>query len=114
MFAGRARLVETGNFDLQVRTESGLTVDKQVSVASVARRPTPTDATVNEELALIAQATGGVAVDSDLTPLEQHLRSIPAGEIERTVHPWRSPLIVMAFVALLSSEWALRRRRGLP
>ena len=80
----------------------------------MARRPTPTDATVNEELALIAQATGGVAIDSDLTPLEQPWRSIPAGEIERTVHPWRSPLIVMAFVALLSSEWALRRRRGLP
>jgi hypothetical protein len=113
MFAGRARLVETGNFDLQVRTDSGLTVDKQVSVASVARRPTPTDATVNEELALIAQATGGVAVDSDLTQLEQHLRSIPVGEVERTVRPWRSPLVLMAFVALLSSEWTLRRRRGL-
>ncbi len=62
---------------------------------------------------LIAAATGGVAVSTaDLAPLERHLRSLTSGEVERTVRPGRSWLLVLAFAALLCAEWTIRRRRG--
>ena len=72
------------------------------------RRRTPTTAG-----RLVATATGGVAVSTaDLAPLERHLRSLASREVERTVRPGRSWLLVIAFAALLSAEWTIRRRRG--
>jgi hypothetical protein len=63
---------------------------------------------------LVAAATGGVAVtDADFGPLERHLRGLAAADDQRAVHPWRSPWMLVVFVALLSIEWTMRRRRGL-
>jgi hypothetical protein len=62
---------------------------------------------------MIAASTAGVAAsESDLAPVERHLRGLPAGDVERAVYPWRSPWTVMTVIALLSIEWAMRRRRG--
>lgn len=113
-FAGRVRFGDKGKFDLQVGTDSGVVVDDTLDVTVVARHPAASGESTADVLRLVADATGGVVVGSDLDPLERHLRGLSTGEVERVLHPWRSPWIVIAFVALLSTEWAMRRRRGYP
>ena len=113
-FAGHVRFGEAGKFDLQVGTDSGVVVDDTLDVAAVARHPAASGEGTADTLRLVADATGGVVVGSDLDPLARHLRGLSTGEVERVLHPWRSPWIVIAFVALLSTEWAMRRRRGYP
>ena len=78
-----------------------------------ARHPSGVADGAERALRLIAAATGGVAVSTaDLAPLERHLRSLPSGEVERTVRPGRSLALVLVFATLLCAEWTIRRRRG--
>ncbi len=78
-----------------------------------ARHPTAAAEDTGTAGRLVATATGGVAVSTaDLAPLERHLRSLTSGEVERTIRPARSWPLVLAFAALLSAEWTIRRRRG--
>ena len=99
--------------DLQVSTATGATVDEVISVVAGARHPPAAAEDTTTAARLVATATGGVAVSTaDLAPLERHLRSLASREVERTVRPGRSWLLVIAFAALLSAEWTLRRRRG--
>ncbi len=111
-FEGRFEAPAAGKYDLEVSAATGATVDEVISVVADARHPSAHE---NTERAgrVIATATGGVAVSTaDLAPLERHLRSLSSGDVERTVRPARSFLLVLVFAALLSAEWTIRRRRG--
>ena len=110
VFEGRFKAPPAGNYDLQVGTASGASIDEVVTVVAGARHPSSVS---TGALRLIAAATGGVAVSTaDLAPLERHLRSLPSGELERTVRPARSISLVIVFATLLCAEWTVRRRRG--
>ena len=112
-FEGRVEAPPAGKYDLQVSTATGATVDQVISVVADARHPSAAAGDADRAGRLVASATGGVAVSaSDLAPLERHLRSLASGEVERTVRPGRSWLLVLAFAASLSAEWTIRRRRG--
>ncbi len=110
---GRFEAPAAGQYDLQVSTATGATVDEVISVVAGARHPPAAAEDTDAAGRLVATATGGVAVSTaDLAPLERHLRSLTSREVERTVRPGRSWLLVIAFAALLSAEWTIRRRRG--
>jgi hypothetical protein len=109
---GRVEAPAPGQYDLQVSTATGAIVDEVIHVVANARHP-PAAEDTDTVRRLVATATGGVAVSTaDLAPLERHLRSLTIREAERTVRPGRSWLLVIAFAALLSTEWTIRRRRG--
>ena len=111
VFEGRFQAPPAGNYDLQVGAASGASIDEVVTVVAGARHPS--GAADGGALRLIAAATGGVAVSTaDLAPLERHLRSLPSGELERTIRPARSMSLVIVFAMLLCAEWTMRRRRG--
>ena len=113
VFEGRFQAPSAGNYDLQVGTASGASIDEVVTVVAGARHPSGAAGDTASALRLIAAATGGVAVSAaDLAPLESHLRSLPSGEVERTVRPARSISLVIVFATLLCAEWTMRRRRG--
>jgi hypothetical protein len=112
-FEGRLEAPVVGTYDLQVSAATGATVDEVINVVADARQPPAAAEGTGTANRLVATATGGVAVStSDLAPLERHLRSLASGEVERTVRPGRSWLLVLAFAVLLSAEWTMRRWRG--
>jgi hypothetical protein len=118
VFEGRFHAPPAGSYDLQVGTTTGVgivgpNVDVVLSVVAGARHPSGDVTGAAAPLRLVAATTGGVAVSSaDLAPLEQYLRNLPSGEVERTVRPARSLVLVMVFATLLCAEWTIRRRRG--
>ena len=60
----------------------------------------------------IAEVTGGqFEVDSLGSPPVRKAREVRVGSL-RTIELWSSPLLLFLAVALLGSEWALRRRAG--
>jgi uncharacterized membrane protein len=60
----------------------------------------------------IAQATGGhFEVDSLGSPPVRKAREVRVGSL-RTIELWSNPLLLILAVALLGTEWALRRRAG--
>ena len=67
-------------------------------------------------LALVAQASGGRATLGESAA--EWARALPTRALtrRRTVswHAWESPWVFAIVVVLLSAEWILRRRRGLP
>ena len=69
-----------------------------------------------DSLKQIAQATGGQYVTlariDDLA--EKLLSQQREKRIQRKVYLWNGPLMFLAFLALMSSEWVLRKRRQLP
>jgi hypothetical protein len=68
----------------------------------------------SDRVKLIAESTGGIAATADdLSALEAHLASLPAGVGAGVIHPSRSLWFVLAFAALACAEWTLRRRKGL-
>ena len=115
VFSGRVTVTKAGAFDLAVSTDTGISVDEAVTVAAQARHPVARTRDVEDAFRLIAASSGGVVVGrGDLQPLEQHLRGLSVGDLEYTIRPWRSLWPMMAFVAMLSAEWAMRRRQGKP
>jgi hypothetical protein len=68
-----------------------------------------------ELLQRIAVASGGrVVAESDVPALAESLRArLPAAARAATRDLWNSAWCFVAIVALLSSEWILRRRWGL-
>lgn len=112
-FEGVVRPQAAGTYDVQVSTQDGVTVDVPLEVAADVRHPADSDEDAAETLKLIAEATGGVAVEADdLAPLERHLGALPGQQTRRSLHPSRSIWFLLAFVGLVSAEWTLRRRRG--
>ena len=68
----------------------------------------------SRELAMLAAATGGAVIPAaDLSRLDAALRAMPGAEESRQVRPTRSAWWMLAFVACLGTEWAVRRSRGL-
>jgi len=118
VFDGRFQAPRAGSYDLQVDTATGvrpgdLNVDAVLNVVAGARHPSGDVAGSAAAIRLIPATTGGVAVSTaDLAPLERHLRSLSSGDVERTVHPARSLVLVMVFATLLCAEWTIRRRIG--
>jgi hypothetical protein len=108
VFEGRLALPAPGRYDVAVETESGSSVDVPYVVA-LGEAPARSNRAVE-----IARATGGVVTtDTNLTPLVERLRALPAGKERVPWHPMRSPWSAVAFAGLLAAEWAGRRRRGL-
>jgi hypothetical protein len=97
-----------GRYD--VRAHLGdITADTTVAVSSTASHRRSDD----DSLRLVAQATGGVPVNvGDLRPLEEHLAGLRRPQVETNLHPMRSAWWAVLFVALLISEWGIRRRTG--
>ncbi len=87
---------------------------RSCTVVSDARHPVPAAAATVEALTSVSSITGGIAVSADnLEPLVQHFRGLPSSQAVRQVHPARTMFFLIAFVALASAEWTMRRRRGL-
>jgi hypothetical protein len=108
-YEGRLRAPSEGRYVVRVSTESG-TIAEAPLVASDDQWAVP-DA--QDAAALVARATGGVAVTAkNLDSLIDHLRGLPRVATERSAHPMRSAWSAIAFVSLLSGEWMLRRARG--
>jgi hypothetical protein len=66
-------------------------------------------------LSLLATSRGGIDVSPDrLAALEAYLRrEVSAPPVRATAHPMRSGWWIVPFAACLSTEWWLRRRKGL-
>jgi uncharacterized membrane protein len=65
-----------------------------------------------EVLRELATATGGEFFEERLgNPTVRKPREVRAGSL-RTVELWSNPLLLLAAIALLATEWALRRRAG--
>ena len=69
-----------------------------------------------EGLASMARATGGqvFAVEQAAVLVDAMKGAFPARISTRSSHPMRSPWWVVPFAGLLTAEWVVRRRRGLP
>jgi hypothetical protein len=113
-FEGTLKAPAAGVYDVQVTTDAGAAGDGLLTVLADARHPDVASNDGRESLQIAAAATGGVAVEErDLSPLERHLATLPRAAIEERMSPTRSPWFAAITIALLSAEWALRRRRGL-
>ena len=109
-FEGRFQALRAGQFDVHVALDGGRSSDTVLRVTDDAQLHRDSD----DVLRTLALRTGGVSVDeSDLTPLIAHLRSFGQSTVDASVHPARSTWWLTGFVALLSVEWLVRRRRGL-
>jgi hypothetical protein len=74
----------------------------------------PAAAAAVDALTSVASVTGGITASAgNLEPLVQHFRGLPSSQSVRQVHPARTLSFLIAFVALASAEWTMRRRRGL-
>ena len=109
VFEGRFRATQPGRHVVEV-TAASVSASRPLIVAAGVRRPHPESP---GSLRQLAAATGGVVVSSsDLSALQTLLAGSPRPLVPTAIHPARSVLWVLAFVALVSAEWWLRRRRG--
>jgi hypothetical protein len=113
-FKGTFKAPAAGVYDVQVTTDAGAAGDGLLTVVADARHPDVASNDGREALQIAAAATGGVAVEElDLSPLERQLAALPRATMDEKTWPTRSPWFAAITIALLSAEWALRRRRGL-
>jgi hypothetical protein len=113
VFAGRVKAPTIGQYDIQVTTGAGAVGDDVLTIVPDAAPAAESPETGRDALRVVAASTGGVAVEeSDLTPLERFLESLPKGETTAVWHPTRSPWFAITVVGFLCTEWTLRRRRG--
>ena len=111
VFEGRFVAGTAGRYDVKVQTDSGVVAESPLLVSSGPEAPVPGD---SSSAGLIAAATGGAALSADdLASLGSRLRALPRERGVERWHPMRSAWWAVAVVALLSVEWAARRRRGL-
>jgi hypothetical protein len=109
VFEGRFAAPQPGRHVVEV-TAGAVSASHPLIVAAGSRRPRPASPA---SLGQLASATGGVVVSSsDISPLQSLLAGMPRPVASAMVHPARSIAWVVAFVALLSAEWWLQRRRG--
>ena len=114
LFHGRISAPPAGAYNLSVSAEGGAAADEIVSVVSDARHPVPAATATVEALTSVSSITRGISVRAgNLEPLVQHFRGLPSSLTVRQVHPARTMSFLIAFVALASAEWTMRRRRGL-
>jgi hypothetical protein len=112
LFEGKFVAPSAGRYDVQVRTDTGVSADVPFVVSDGGRLA---DAdVVSESASLVANSTGGVAVTVDnLGRLVEHLRSLNQDVKTIVHHPMRSVWWAVVFTGLLSAEWLVRRRQGL-
>lgn len=112
VYEGRFDAYRPGSYGVRVRTANGTSADTLLIVKEGAAPP-PLEAP-DDDVTLVSNATGGVAVTSaDLAPLVAHVQGLARADIRKTVHPMRSPWWIVPFAAALCAEWAIRRRHGL-
>jgi hypothetical protein len=106
VFHGRIVAESIGRYTVRAgATDAPLVVADEVRVAAGEGDETKTG---------VARMTGGVrAVSEDLDPIVRHLAALPRPEMAVSVRPARSVWWLWAFAALVCSEWAVRRTRGL-
>ena len=106
--AGRYR-VESNEDDQEVSNTT------EFQVADVKQELNRTDADI-EQMKRIASLTGGSSLGiRDLSKLPSLLKSSPVETTVRSERPlWDNWIIVLILVALLGSEWILRRKHDLP
>lgn len=106
--AGRYR-VEANEDDQEVSNTT------EFQVAEVKQELTRTDADI-EHLKRIASLTGGASLGiRDLSKLPSLLKSSPVETTVRSERPlWDNWIVVLMLVALLGTEWILRRKHDLP
>jgi hypothetical protein len=116
VYRGRLTAGESANaatLDVQALDDRGERTSALVSVPIVADAQAP--AGLEPPLALVSASHHGIDVSPGRTreivdALRQSVHSTRATE---QAHPMRSPWWLLPFVACLSAEWWLRRRRGL-
>jgi hypothetical protein len=110
-YVGRFVSPGPGRYDVRVDVEGH---PRQDAVLLVDATAAGVASDRSRQLAFAAAATGGALfADGDLGRLADAIRALPAPSESRPVRPARSAWWVLAFVAVLGSEWAVRRRRGL-
>ena len=111
-YVGRLAAPAPGRYDIRVDLEGLPRQDAVLVVNADAARPAGNR---DAQLAFLAEATGGTVLAADEIPrLLDTLRTLPSAEESRQVRPTRSAWWMLGFAALLSGEWAMRRRQGLP
>jgi hypothetical protein len=109
VFQGGFAAPQPGRHVVEV-TAGTVSASQPLIVAAGSRRAHPAS---SASLGQLAVATGGVVVSSsDLSALQRLLAGMPRPVASATIHPSRSSVWTAAFIALLSAEWWLRRRRG--
>jgi hypothetical protein len=112
-FTGTVSAPAAGRYDVQV-TSGDATTDAPLLSMDDSRSVNGVATGESDRVKLIAESTGGIAATADdLSALEAHLASLPAGVRAGVIHPSRSLWFVLAFAALACAEWTLRRRKGL-
>ena len=112
------RPAETGVYRVTAEARSGTSIlgSSSASMLVGGADAEMTDPRLDGELLQrIAVASGGrVVAESDVPALAESLRArLPAAARAATRDLWNSAWCFVAIVALLSSEWILRRRWGL-
>ena len=111
-YVGRLVASAPGRYDIRVDLEGLPRQDAVLVVTDDAARPARNR---DAQLAFLAEATGGAVLAADEMPrLLDTLRALPSAEESRQVRPTRSAWWMLGFAALLSAEWAMRRRQSLP
>ena len=113
-YVGRLVASAPGRYDIRVDLEGLSRQDAILLVNADAARPARNR---DAQLAFLAEATGGAVLAADTAEIPRlldTLRALPSAEESRQVRPTRSAWWMLGFAVLLSGEWAMRRRQGLP
>jgi hypothetical protein len=112
LFSGEWRARGAGSANVTV-SAGELRGDAAMTIATAAAAASPV---ASEDLAFLARAQGGRAVPAARTgELVEGLKAAyPARRTVQAVRVMRSPWWSVPFAALLCTEWAIRRKRGLP
>jgi hypothetical protein len=111
VYEGELEAPAEGRYEVRVVSGTKISAGAVLIVRGDAARPVVDSA---RALQAVSAATGGVFVtEDDLGRLSSYLRALPSPVQSVRRHILRSPWWVVAFVALLGTEWTMRRVRGL-
>jgi hypothetical protein len=109
VYEGEWRPVVEGTYAIDA-TVGSATAAAVVQVAADAASPQPSE----EAMRTAAAASGGGVFADEASLVRALAERFPVTRAGRPFHPARTPWWSGAFALLVSAEWALRRRRGLP
>lgn len=118
-YAGHRPPLPPGRYRVEARARQGGRVVADASSEFVVDSWSPEVQAVEPDRATLermAQASGGRVVDAD--GVEELVGSLVAGDTRptswREYRLWENPFFYLLILGFLSTEWWLRRRRGLP